>query len=538
MRAHTLLLAALVAAGAGRAGAQAPGSCELGRAEADLDVGGVRAKVFNAGNLFFRDEIWAAYEVPRGSGRSPLFAAGLWVGGVVDGELRMAGATYGDFEFWPGPLDPATGRPPDPSDCSAYDRIWRVSRYDVAEYYRTGVASPDLAEWPHALGAPVIDGDGDPTNYDLAGGDQPAISGDQMLWWVMNDVGNEHRITGAPPMGLEVRVEAFAFGGGPIHLTHATFYRYTFVYHSSRPIENAVYALWVDPDLGSATDDYVAVDTSLGLGIAYNADNKDGQGAPPSYGESPPALGVDLLSTGAGAFRYLIEIPHPYGDPNGGPAMYHAMQGRWNDGTPVRMGGLGDWPPTAPITTFHFPGDPVTGRFWSERCPSAPACGSAITPGDRRFLISAPLSLVPAVAQSHVVALLHGQADDNLDSITELRRASTYAQNAHDAGLLTAQRVPGWPGPPPPPKAIELRRPAPNPFSDEAVMSITLPAAAGVRVALVDVLGREVQVVRDGPLDAGAHAITLPGAGLAPGVYIARVWVAGQSAGALPVTRR
>ena len=142
------------------------------------------------------------------------------------------------------------------------------------------------------------------------------------------------------------------------------------------------------------------------------------------------------------------------------------------------------------------------------------------------------------MSQSHVVAFLFGQGDDNLDSISELRRASTYVQNAHDSGLLDAQRVPGWPGPPPPPQAIELRRPVPNPFADEATMSVTLPAAAGVRVALVDVLGREVAVLADGPHEAGPHPIAIAGAGLAPGVYVARVWINGQAAGALPVTRR
>jgi len=241
MRAALLLLAALAAA---PAGAQVPGNCELGRAEGEIDVGDVYAKVFNTGSLFFGGRWQAAYLVPWREGRSPMFAASLWVGGLADGELRVAGATYSDFEFWPGPLDPATGRPPDPEDCSAHDRIWRVSRHDVAEYYRTGLATRDLMEWPHHLGAPVLDGDGDPANYDVAAGDQPAISGDQLLWWVMNDVGNVHRGSLSPPIGLEVQVSAFAFGSGPAALYQATFYR------GSREAEkqNALssFLLWLD----------------------------------------------------------------------------------------------------------------------------------------------------------------------------------------------------------------------------------------------------------------------------------------------------
>ena len=90
-----MLLAAVLAATP--AAAQVPGDCQLGLAGADLDVGDVRATVFNTGSLFFAEDQWSAYEVPRGSGRSPWFAAGLWVAAHVEGELRMAGSTYDSF---------------------------------------------------------------------------------------------------------------------------------------------------------------------------------------------------------------------------------------------------------------------------------------------------------------------------------------------------------------------------------------------------------------------------------------------------------
>jgi hypothetical protein len=85
---------------------------------------------------------------------------------------------------------------------------------------------------------------------------------------------------------------------------------------------------------------------------------------------------------------------------------------------------------------------------------------------------------------------------------------------------------------------VEVRRPAPNPFDETATLGLSLPAAADVRVELVDVLGREVAVLAEGPHEAGPHAIEIDGRPLAPGVYVARVWVDGQPAAALPVTRR
>ncbi|MEM8558056.1 MAG: hypothetical protein AAGG50_09565, partial [Bacteroidota bacterium] len=81
-----------------RAAAGVSEGCDLGTATADLDVGGVRARLYNSGNLFWRggDPL---YEVPKGSGISALFTAGIWVGGTVDGALRMAAADYSNWEW-------------------------------------------------------------------------------------------------------------------------------------------------------------------------------------------------------------------------------------------------------------------------------------------------------------------------------------------------------------------------------------------------------------------------------------------------------
>ena len=80
-------------------------------------------------------------------------------GGLVESELRIAATRYGEWEFWPGPLDDL-GNPP--ADCAPYDRLWEVTRDDLTAFNATGVASENLQAWPWQLGAPVIDGDGDP----------------------------------------------------------------------------------------------------------------------------------------------------------------------------------------------------------------------------------------------------------------------------------------------------------------------------------------------------------------------------------------
>ena len=63
----------------------------------------------------------------------------------------------------------------------------------------------------------------------------------------------------------------------------------------------------------------------------------------------------------------------------------------------------------------------------------------------------------------------------------------------------------------------------PNPAAGAATVSLALPESAEqVRLVLYDALGREVAVLHDGPLAAGAHEVSLDAAGLAPGAYVVR----------------
>ena len=201
--------------------AQSTGTCAQGNAEADLDINNVQARLYNTGGLFWKD-VGRVYRVPKTGTAHSIFASGIWIGGHINGILHVAGSDYGPWEFWPGPLD-ASGNPP--VDCTLYDRIYKVSKQDLINYKIKGIVSADLADWPVDLGAPVVDGDGIAGNYNLADGDLPKLIGDQTLWWVMNDVGNEHAWSHSPPIGLEIQVTAFAFDR-PDAFGNSTFYKY------------------------------------------------------------------------------------------------------------------------------------------------------------------------------------------------------------------------------------------------------------------------------------------------------------------------
>lgn len=70
---------------------------------------------------------------------------------------------------------------------------------------------------------------------------------------------------------------------------------------------------------------------------------------------------------------------------------------------------------------------------------------------------------------------------------------------------------------------LRLTPAAPNPWRSRTAFTLTVPTAAPVRVALYDVLGREVRRLHDGPLAPGSpRAFTLRADGLPSGLYVVR----------------
>ena len=456
--------------------AQTTGNCALGEATRDLDVGNVRARLYNTGGFFFKGA-GNVYNIPKAPAGAPItpnaiFASGIWLGGMVDGTLRMAAADYSLWEFWPGPLT-AGGELPGIGDCTLYDRIWEVTRAEINTLDNGGASTPDIDEWPADLGAPFIDANGDGL-YNVADGDRPDITGDQIAWWVMNDVGNTHETTGTPPMGMEVQVSAFVYNI-PGDLANTTFYRYKLVYKGKVPMTDVWFGNWSDPDLGNGTDDYVGSDTTLGLGFVYNADNDD-EGSD-GYGTAPPALGYTFLQgplvdtdgidnnhdgvideaderLSMTRFLYYTGDSSTTGNPN--PLTddwYQYLQGIWADGSKMCFGGNGFNPTSCAQTTdFAWPGDPVTGAFWSER--NTDDTGTANPPSDRRFLMSTgPFTMNPGDTQEIVVGIVSGFGVDNLDSVTRMRDAAKDITTFFDTGVEP-------PPPPAPTAAPELLAPA------------------------------------------------------------------------------
>jgi hypothetical protein len=246
----------------------------------------------------------------------------------------------------------------------------------------------------------------------------PDLEGEAAIWSVFNDAAPSWHTNSAghtAPLGIEVRQTVFSKIGGP-----AVYVHWRIRNGGTSNLQNAYISLWSDPDLGGASDDFVAYDAVLELGYCYNADNSDTQ-----YGSVPPAVGTMLvlgpLDPSAGVRRpaYAFNKYVNGTDPNSFTQSYNYMQGLNADGTPVID------PTTSLPTRFQLTGDPVNGTGWLDA-----------NPADRRMMVTAgPVTLAPGQSTDLVVAYVIQQGTDRLDSIRKLRCKAQYAKDQYLQGF-------------------------------------------------------------------------------------------------------
>ena len=320
-----------------------------------IEFNNVSALIETGGSMWQdRSRTDAAYEVPKGSGETVIFAGSLWMGGTdPNNQLRIAALTFrSGNDFWAGPLSVDGGGSFDvsqgtldwgfaditPDVCMAYDNFYITERKDVELFNAWYLCSKDpdcdetieypnyqvpasILQWPGNFNtsldftqsydfnlAPFYDrnsdgiynpADGDYPWYDLLGqvdcrtSRRVTLYGDYNMWWVFNDKGNIHTETSGDPIGMEIKAQAFAFATND-EVNSMTFYNYELINRSYYTLNNSYFAVWVDSDIGCSEDDFVGCDVQRGLSYQYNADAVD-DGCQYAIQGPPPAIGVDFF---------------------------------------------------------------------------------------------------------------------------------------------------------------------------------------------------------------------------------------------------
>jgi hypothetical protein len=505
-----------------------PADCPPPTAVAIMNFNNVRALIENGGLMWQnRSTSQAFYEVPAGGGVSSIYAGSFWAGGVTpSGQLKLAANTFGGQggDYSAGPL--VQGGVTNAENCIENNQIFSSYREDVAQHqayhdalvngtvselFPNGYVMPDyFNSWPAhgSVGtgqdvylAPFLDRDGD-GEYHPEWGDAPGfdldgvncnaagtgsfLRGDANWFWVFNDAGRVHAESGGEPMGLEIRAQAWAFEGGGPDFDHATFYTYEMLNQGPFVLHDFYAAIWVDADVGTATDDYVGCDVSRGLAFAYNGNEIDGpSSSSPGYGENPPAVGLDFFyglyqdadsadnPLTSNLSDALAESGIPYsglgfgygdgiidnerlgmsrfvyynnsgnqvnGEPTAPAHFYNYMKGIWKNGQTMAYGGDGVSASTGAqldvTTSYMFPGDSDPSFWgtggqpvdpWTEETSNNP-------PSDRRFLTSCgPVTMEPGERNEIVFGVLWARGEPGgISSVDALKETDDRVQELFD----------------------------------------------------------------------------------------------------------
>ena len=466
-------------------------NCDNALSQTDMDINNVRARLTTGGDVWW-DSNDGVYVVPKNAPGQPpvssIFAGAVWLGGVDPaGNLKVAAQTYGrssgNFDYWPGPLNPDTGTTSQ-EECAKWDKFFTVSGESIDEHLRNWEVAKangetydpddipiDVKGWPargnefffdiHQFELPNTsqglagfwDQDGDGL-YNPELGDFPVIEirgcldqpqfPDEMTFWIYNDAGNIHAQSQGDPIQMEVQVQAFAYATND-EINDMTFQRYKLINRAVESIDSTYFAMWVDPDLGCFTDDYIGCDTTRSLAYVYNEDALDGQtgcacpGGVNTYCEEIPILGVDYFrgpldelgnEIGMSSFTYYNNagVGSPQQgttDPENALEYYYYLSGRWKDGSPFTFG-----------DDAYRDGSPVEYAF--TEAPDDPdgwsMCTAGLPFGDRRTIqASGPFRLDPGAVNELIVGAVW-VADQSYPcpSLTKLLEADDIAQALFD----------------------------------------------------------------------------------------------------------
>jgi len=456
------------------------------------DVGATHLNVTNWGLIGARPGTGApsssapSLEFPVGSGADHLWAAGLWVGGIVDGVPLVSTGQYSP-ELLADPDDPL-------------DTIYesgpgqnRGRRYPMpnADDDRDGQEDED------PLDGRDNDGDG------LIDEDYAAV-GKQYMRAVMRDdtplattLFPDHQ-----PMGIEVVQESFQWTKDA--LEDFVGFRFTITNRGDSMIEQPFVGMFADFDMDSSSENDLpglydgaatAYDGSLvdlTLGYAYKAGATDGAFA------GVVIAGPDL---GASSFQhYSGNLPFDHGgDPTNDAERYESLSMNAFDPVPSPGGGgddirlliaAGPFPDLGPGESISFDLALVVGETEDQLIQNA----------------------------ANAVRLANGQRFDRDGDLS----TGIDGREFHVPWYESKGRKPGG-------RHSGLRFSAnPNPFNPRAELQFVLPVSGATRIDVYDTRGRLVANVLDQVMAAGPGRVVWDGTDIASrevssGVYFLRL---------------
>ncbi len=208
---------------------------------------------------------------PNINGGTVGYSSGMGITGIVNGDIRTAWTEY-STEFAAGPV-PVGSRAAD----SSVARIFKIN------HDGTG----DLQCWPWQYSAPIVKTKAGQDSLDQNGQRIPLLLGDQTLWMVINDA-DRQRHWFSEPLGIEIQITVWGYDDVP-PWSDMMFVKWEIFNKSENVIDDAYVTLFLDYDIGDASNNRAGCDSTLSLGYGY------AQTLDHIFYPAPPGFGFVLL---------------------------------------------------------------------------------------------------------------------------------------------------------------------------------------------------------------------------------------------------
>lgn len=433
-----------------------------------MEFNNVRAMYHNRGQLFWDLVAVPKYEVPKNSGKTSIFAAGLWlVAKDENQDIHCAVSKYnadGGYDFQAGPLK-ASGNEQGTTDEThslEFSKIWEISKSQIISHIEnyespSYIIPEDILTWP-AHGdvtqdyaqnlAPFIDVN-ENGMYEPTLGDYPDIKGHMSLYWIFNDNLGTHEESGeSTPLQVEIHAQAYTYACSLNEqnsevLNNTSFLEYRIINRSPHTYLDFSMAFFTDGDIGNGFDDYIGTHVGLNSLYFYNGDDMDGTDIEHEYGANPPAQFITILDAPFAVENDYIDNDNDgtidedgekillgrtmYFEGSGSQSIpsydiehYSYLLGSWRDGRFLTFGENGYSPSGGTQTRYVYPGtsDPWDNGTWGQFMDYEFEGGwteanEEHEPGDRKGLaISGPFNFVPNQALKFELALVWSRGED------------------------------------------------------------------------------------------------------------------------------
>lgn len=381
--------------------------CDLPPKIEYLSGNNIRAAINNRANNFW-NLTDAKFQVPYNGPDAPstIFSSNLWLSGKIDQMVHVNHSNFGNMKcaYVPGPVIENEHNYED-ERAHNWNRLFNVNGQDILahiEDFKDGkidVERPDIFYWPASGNkhfedhygfvipdqrqgmAPFYEPDASKNGiYEPELGEYPLPAHTdknaiptQHLWCVFGTAWSEITNIVTLPK-IEIQQSFWAYGCEDELLNNSIFSRHTIINKDSLDIDSFTIGLWMDPDLGCYTDDYIGCDSLLNTVYFYNADSEDGEngmcpGGVNNYGKFPPLQTITVLSPELTSFNYYKN--NRDSTPSGAFNLYDAesifnlMTARWADGKRMTRGGNGYDLNSTNYTRFLFHDSPTDTLGWS-----------------------------------------------------------------------------------------------------------------------------------------------------------------------------